>query len=82
MITLHFHLQPQYIRISYAFHVNGQCSSPQTVCCDVPQGSILGPLVFLLYINELKNVSTVVELILFANDTSLLMSYKDAVYLA
>ena len=62
--------------------VNGQCSSPQTICCGVPQGSILGPLFFLLYINDLNNVSTVVELILFADDTNLFMSHKDPVYLA
>ena len=61
---------------------NGQCSSPQTICCGVAQGSILGPLFFLLYINELNNVSTLVELILFAGDTNLIMSHKDPVYLA
>ena len=61
---------------------NGQCSSPQTICCGVPQGSILGPLFFLLYINDLNNVSTFVELILFADDTNLFMSHKDPVYLA
>ena len=43
---------------------------------------ILGPLFFLLYINDLNNVSTLVELILFADDTNLFMSHKDPVYLA
>ena len=61
---------------------NGQCSSPQTICCGVPQGSILGPLFFLLCINDLNNVSTLVELILFADDTNLFMSHKDPVCLA
>ena len=36
----------------------------------------------LLYINDLNNVSTLVELILFADDTNLFMSHKDPVYLA
>ena len=61
---------------------NGQCSSPQSICCGVPQGSILGPLFFLLYIYDLNYVLMVVELILFPDDTNLFMSHKDPVYLA
>ena len=52
------------------------------ICCGVPQGSILGPMVSLLSINDLNNVTTVVELILFADDTNLFMSHKDPVSLA
>ena len=53
--------------------INGCRSTPQKMEYGVPQGSILGPLLFLLYINDM-NKATNLELILFADDSTAIAS--------
>ena len=53
---------------------NGISSGQTTVKCGVPQGSILGPLLFLLYKNDLYHVCNNSIPIMFADDTNLFFS--------
>ena len=53
----------------------------KTIKCGVPQGSILGPLLFLIYVNDLQYVSTILNPIMFADDTNLFYSHQDIKYL-
>ena len=50
---------------------NGYSSFYKLVKCGVQQGSVLGPLLFLIYINDICNVSSALDILLFADDTSI-----------
>ena len=55
-------------------------SSSLPVRCGVPQGSILGPLLFLLYINDISH-STTENILSFADDTTVFLSDSDPIRL-
>ena len=55
-------------------YYNSSKSECKDIICGVPQGSILGPLLFILYINDITNTSSILDFILFADDTTILYS--------
>ena len=57
--------------------LNGASSENQPITCAVPQGSILGPLLFLIYIDDLRFSLTNCSVFHFADDTNLLFSMKN-----
>ena len=65
-----------YNREQYV-HIQNDKSDLMKVTCGVPQGSVLGPKLFLLYINEICNVSKLLKYVLFADDTNLFCSGGD-----
>ena len=63
-------------RVQYV-SIDKSSSSHSLIRCGVPQGSILGPILFLLYINDLTQVSKILQVIMFADDTNLFLSGKN-----
>ena len=57
--------------------VNGYTSDYLNISCGVPQGSVLDPLLFLIYINDLPNVSKLLSYYLFADDTNIYFKSND-----
>ena len=55
----------QYIEI------NGKSSELLDITCSVPQGSVLGPLLFFIYINDLPSISKILNFYFYADDTNI-----------
>ena len=61
---------------TFKVNINESFSNPGKLNCGVPQGSILGPLLFLIYINDMaESVSS--DLFLYADDSCLVFQHKD-----
>ena len=52
--------------------IKGTKSSLERILCGVPQGSILSPTLIILYLNDICNVSSILEFTLFADDTNII----------
>ena len=61
--------------------VNGHSSNELEIKHGVPQGSVLGPLLFLLYINDLPSISKKLTFYLFADDTNIYFESSDLLHL-
>ena len=61
----------QYICIN-----NDNKTNEEKVTCGAPQGSILGPLLFLIYVNDLPSASNLLNTVMFADETNLFFEHK------
>ena len=73
LLLLHSYLQDRQFQV----RLGGVCSTKHTVNIGIPQGSILGPLLFIIYNNDLPYVSDKLSTTLFADDTNFSIEHRD-----
>ena len=66
-----------YLKLRKQF-VSYSCtqSNFKFISCGVPQGSILGPLLFVIYVNDIHRINSVLTPLLYADDTTLFYSHR------
>ena len=57
--------------------IGNRLSNKSLITCGIPQGSVLGPLLFLLYVNDIHCSSKKFKFYLFADDTNIIHSHKN-----
>ena len=67
------YLDGRYQYVDY----NGSKSEICSISTGVPQGSILGPLLFIIYINDLPQVSQIFDMLMYADDTTLICNLDE-----
>lgn len=70
LLTSYLGSRKQFVQL------DGHSSDIKPILSGVPQGSILGPFLFNIYLNDIINIDNVAKFVIFADDTTLLFSEK------
>ena len=71
------YLADRFQRVVY----DNSMSSVMPIKTGVPQGSVLGPLLFILFINDIEQCSSIMKFFMFADDTTIIHSAKNSTLL-